>query len=436
MALNDTQLQTVASKLFLLQPAASTKLTKPVDSTGADSLATRLDPIGSDARWSGWGIGVVDFTKSLSSPRIWLHNGDDAWRVGSTAKVAILLAAAQLRDDVRWVQETKLLSTPAEYDELFALPKLWNLSPLAGVREIASTARAPRISTIFDFTKAPAVDFAGPEPGTPDFANILDRLALVQGKAVHEAHLNWPLATDFDFSERLWLAGARSDNVAATSCMSEIGLAYLKAVQRAYGLFEPRKGMHLLLAGPYSVERRGIPVSVGSTATYRPLVGIERNRVKDALYDPATKRFDDQDSWIPGSAAALAAYLSAWIQTDLVSLRHGLSRGQIAHDMISAYLSRGTPGRETHSFIANGVKSVATVTLQRSKIGLLGKEDGAPRPLNAEFVYLETKERLPSTLEMKYGVVVAGIQHRPDPVLTASMTVALGKAIHEALAAP
>jgi hypothetical protein len=147
LPLSDAQLKELAGKLFLLQPLTSMRLTKPVNSTGANDLSARLDVLATDARFSEIGVGVADFTKSVTAPRIWLLNGGDSWRVGSA--IAMLPAA-------------------------------------------------------------PKVDFFGPDADMPDAPGITDHLALVTGSTTAKAHLTFPLATDFDFSERLWLAGARS----------------------------------------------------------------------------------------------------------------------------------------------------------------------------------------------------------------------------------
>ena len=60
-------------------------------------------------------------------------------------------------------------------------------------------------------------------------------------------------------------------------------------------------------------------------------------------------------------------------------------------------------------------KGRADITDQISKIGLLGKADGEPDPLNTEFAYLETKEKAAPHKVMKYGVVVTGIRSKPNP---------------------
>jgi hypothetical protein len=437
LALTDAQWKALGSQLFLLQPAATTKLPKPT-TTVAGGLSAKLDFLKTDALTKHFGIAVVDLTGGASSPVVWMNNEGVAWRAGSTAKVALLLAAVQLRDDVRVARS--IVPSTTDMDELFASSRLWTMgkNPKLGLTQIAGPDHAPRISTIFDFSGAQA-EFAGPNADTPDMTDITNRVNAV----TPHGHLTWPVTTDFDFSERLWLVGGRSDNVAATSCVSELGVAYLKAVQRAYGLFDP-PAMSLLLAGPYS-ETKGmtsVPVSNASaTIKYRPLQDIEKHDVTDAL-KTAPGVFNDQRSWEPTSALALTAYMIALMQDELVSFGHGLSFGNVGSTTIRANLSHGGP-ISTQSFIAKGVASVTNVTKQITKIGLLGIEDKEPGPLNCEFAYLETTENTvppPPPKTMKYGVVVTGIRSKNNPDGTpgphaAAVTAALGKAIHQALAA-
>lgn len=442
MSLTSAQVKSLSTDMTLMQPVKNIRLPKPVNSTGASSLAAKLDKFQTDPDFANWGIGVVDYTKSSSSPSIWLSDGraadpkrklstsDTPWRAGSTGKIAILLAAAQLRDDVRAIQDGKLLKTPEEFDAFFARADLWQLSPVFRTSQIAS-GHAPRISTIFDFTKTPA-DFAGPAVSGPDFIkNILHHATRVK-----PAHLDWTSTTNFAFSERLWLCGALSDNVAATSCISEIGIGYLKAVQRAYGLFDDANGMHLLLSNDYKPIPAKISVSPGSKLNYRGVVDVEFHHVTDAL-QTAPGKFTDQSSKEPGSACALLAYLIAFREKKF--LPRSTASSNAAFGVITDFLSHGG-SEQTQSFIANGVAKAAKVDLQISKIGLLGKADGEPGPLNCEFAYLETHEKSGAPKPRKYGVVVTGIKHRVDSTGTvtraaSTLTEDLGEAIHRALSA-
>jgi hypothetical protein len=438
MKLTADQLKKIAGELFLMQPDANRKLPVPkkTPKTATKDFAKKFDAIAADADFSKWGIGVIDFTKDKFNPDIWLLNEGKPWRIGSTGKIAIILAAVQLRADVRAIQFLKILSTPQDFDDLFAMDALWRLSPVTGTGAMASKATAPRISTIFDFTRSDEADFQGPRPGDAAFADIIDRLAAKTTHSVATAHLKWPLNTEFAFSERFWLAGANSDNVGADSCMSEIGVAYVRAVQRAYGLFDPRKGMHMLVNGPYSHmndDHGGVttvPITTGSTVFYRNLQGPEMVHVTDALKKGAT--FSDQDSWEAGSAASLTAYMIAFIQQRFTATSTPFKSTLDAFETIKANLSHGNNPRETSSFIAEGVKKVANVKLELSKVGLLGTDEGERGSLNTEFAYLETEEKTGTHQARQYGVVVTGIQDSDDTDAT-DLTENLGKAIHLAL---
>jgi hypothetical protein len=153
LTLSDPQLRDIADKLFLLKRPAPMKLPKPVNA-GPDSFTAKFAPIAADPRYKDMGIGVVDFTQG-GFPKVWLHNGDRAWRIGSTCKLALHLAAVQLRDDVRELQTppTKgLISSSADFDELFAMKKLWGLARGADREAIQQIARRrKRTADLDDF---------------------------------------------------------------------------------------------------------------------------------------------------------------------------------------------------------------------------------------------------------------------------------------------
>ena len=411
MALSDADLQKVADQLFLLKHLAPTKLTTPANTP---ALATKLDPIVAVDEFKNLGIGVVNFTADPANPTTYLHNGDDSWRVGSTGKVAILLAAMQLRDDVRQVQALSLISTAKDYDSLFSSPKLWSKSKFADARKLGSPASAPRISTMFDVIKTPA-EFIGPDADSPRKADIFTRV-----QAGGSGHLQWQLALDFDFTERLWLGGALSDNVAATSLLSEIGVDYVKAVQRAYGLYDDAHKRGLLLAGPYANMKDNTPVNNDTPPpTYRPLQHIEFSNVKDGMFNPASHAFDDHRSFEGATAAALTAYMIALMKNELVDPDHTDTRGIQGCNTIRNNLSNGDTN-ETRCVLAEAVAAAGgTVSKRISKIGLLGKPDGEPGPLDCEFSYVEVSSG------PKFAMIVTGTN--------VPTTQDLGKAIFNAV---
>jgi hypothetical protein len=284
--------------------------------------------------------------------------------------------------------------------------KLWQKAPDPKARQIASKERAPRISTIFDFSGAVA-QFQGPDADAPDEAVIVGKL---HGPPA-DKHLDWAVASTLDFTEKLWLATARSDNLGAATCVSEIGVAYIKAIQRAYGLFvdDVHSPMRLLEAtGHHKIEAKR--VSPRTALTYRPLQNLESQRVEDAIKD-RNGHFTDHRSSIGGSAAALLAYMIALQQDKLTSFGHtAADLGKAGCNTIRHNVSTDSP-LTTRSAIEEGVKTTGTVvTKQLSKIGLLGTEDGEPDDFNCEWAYLETKEPGAAGKVKKYGVVATGIR--------------------------
>lgn len=450
MTFSPSELEAIRDQLFLVQ--GHTALTLPTNSVDADGnddpMVTNLESmINADLGLIDLGIGVANFTKDPGKPQTFLHNGPDPWRIASTGKLAVLLAAVQLRDDVRLVKESTGSTDPKAYDALFAMPELWrplhpfDLGVLFRNSQIAQrmnaadrpTNHCPRVSTMFDLTKDP-IDFRGPT--MTDDAN---KRTLVNKLGWHPphapVHLTWARVPKFEFSELIWLMGDLSDNVAATACISEIGIAYLKAVQRAYGLFDASRGAHLLLAQGYDRVPSGVRVpGAAAGVTLRPLRDTEKNDVTDALWTGRKTGYSDHSSGEPGSATALLAYMIALVQNRLVSSRNDLARGRdngseacatIRGNLSTGAGYAGPAVPATTSYIANGLDGVTTVSVQLSKIGILYESDGEPPPgLDCEFVYLETAQGV-SGKKMKYGVVVTGIRH--------SIETKLAQNIHQIL---
>ena len=439
--LSDAQLTQIAQKIFVMGDPAKTKLPKPTMS-GPPAFKAALDPIATQVDFKDAGIGVIDFTLDAKNPNIWLHNEDKPFRIGSASKIAMMLAAVQLRLDVRRIMDLKLISTAADFDALFRNRKLWKKAkpPQDQMQAIADADSVPLISKIFDFTKDP-VDFMGPDAdGRTDPAvqlGIVSRLPADQ-------ELPWEKWTDFTFSERLWLTGCLSDNVAATSCVSEIGVPYIKAVQRAYGVADRPHGMHLFASSGYDT----IPASTTPPASPPPrrLTGVEPIPVLDFWKD-SKGTFTDQKSWVPGSAAALTAYMIALMTNTLGDDPAGdpvitlLDRTQ-ACDTIRNNLADGGVHAIESFLIEDGVKSVPHTTVMRqiNKIGILKKSDGAKAPLVCEFVYVETKQvpapPPPQREVMKYAVIAVGLiddTSTPAGHNAAVKSSALGAAVHKAL---
>jgi hypothetical protein len=433
---SDAQLDRIAQVIFAAGDR-SQRVARPLPS-GSVAFKAALDPLATT--FANAGLAVIDFTRDPASPDVWLHNEDKAFRIGSASKIGMMLAAVQLRHDVRRILDLspQIITQPDEFDEVFRNPDLWAKAkgPPLEMQEIAGADNAPLVSKILDFDKAP-IDFAGPDPDqqttNANRQKVLDKLA--PGHA-----LTWKTHPALSFSERLWLAGNVSDNVAATSCVSDLGVPYIKAVQRAYGLADhPDGGMHLLASGPYTT----IPKSTAPPAPPPPrqLTHVEPIPVEDLLFDPKTGGFTDKKSSVPGSAAALAAYMIALMTngfTDPGSAQALAASRTIKNNLadkffpsIASFLVDGPKGDGL-----DGISSITNVNRLINKIGILKRIDGVKNPLVCEFVYIETEEPVaspaPARNKMQYAVIATAIT--PSASLRAAQrSAALGIAVHKAL---
>jgi hypothetical protein len=236
----------------------------------------------------------------------------------------------------------------------------------------------------------------------------------------------------------LWLAGCISDNVAATACVSQIGTPYIRAVQRCYGLADTAHGMHLFASHGYDP----IPAPKKSGPGPQPprrLPKAEPIHVED-FWRAKSGAFTDQMSWVPGSAAALTAYMVALMTDKFAGPGADPVAGLLTCRTIRNNLADGGPNAIV-SFLIDGVESVphTTVSRQINKIGILKTRDGAKSPLICEFVYAETKQvpapPPPRREVMKYAVVAVGLFDDMSAAghTAAEKSIALGKAVHEAL---
>jgi hypothetical protein len=396
LSLTDAQVQRV---LNLIAAGRGSSLSPPAntdDDSAPANLAARMSSIATDARFAGVGIGVIEFT--TAPPKVWLQHGDLAFRLASTGKLGMLLAAMQLRADVQAVT-TALGAIPEPVDESFAL--IMGLIPSVHFKEVAKTGvHAPRISTIFDLSGA-----------TPDFRGVGDTLS--------HSHLSWSIAKDVSFWERMTMAGAISDNTAAASCISQIGITYMKAVQRLYGLFDPPNDMHMLLASGYGNPPRamGTPpkkvsfpeIPAASSPTFRRMDAVENQRVVDVLTTVMDgKASNSTFSSQGGSAAALTAYMLALVKKTLIDAK--ASEDIVKHltsiDFTNACLT------------FDGVGRSATLTGGFAKVGILDA-------IRTEFAFVEAGGK-------RFAVVATGLRGKQGLSMVGQGR-ALGQAVFDAL---
>ena len=120
------QLDKIADCIVILRDRKTTRLKRPV-TLQTFAFENAMDPIASDTNLKDVGFGIIDFTGNKTSPNIRLVNGGEPFRIGSTAKIAMMLAAVQLRTDVRNILglSPQIVTTPAEFDALYANATLW-----------------------------------------------------------------------------------------------------------------------------------------------------------------------------------------------------------------------------------------------------------------------------------------------------------------------
>jgi hypothetical protein len=433
MALTDAQIKTISAKISVADGFGGQL---PIPSNNDAGLETQMKAVvAANAGFADIGLGVIDFTTG-SHPKIWMQNPGKVWRLASASKVGLLFAAAQLRVDVQQVMDLKIISSPEEFDALFQDARLWKLSTIRNARQIASAP--PRISTLFDFAKIP-IDYAGPDINHPDITAISTKLTAKGG-------LKEATVPDFAFSELLWMAAAKSDDLAADCCVSEIGVPYIKAALRKYGLFQEdeKKGMRFLLSegfdGQFNRAASGMAVN-GGTKHYRSWAGFEDGHaVTDKMSGIG---FRSNQS---GSPAAMTAYMIAMMGNQLAEDPRIFFDGTAGCTLIRNNLSNGKPPT-LGCYFANGIKQgvpavngggtggvndIATITRQIDKVGILNVSSGELKPdgsaggfLVTDCVYLETKETAAASKTMKYAVVALGMQ--------TDVFARLGQPVHKAL---
>jgi hypothetical protein len=435
--LTDAELDRIVQVIFAAGDR-SQRLARPVAS-GSAAFKDALDPLAT--AFPDPGIAVLDFTLDATQPDIWLYNEDKPFRIGSASKIAMMLAAVQLRQDVRRILDLspQIITQPDEFDEVFRNPDLWAKAkgPVLEMKDIAGADSAPLVSKILDFNKTP-IDFDGPDPDqqttSANRKKIVDKLP-----ADHE--LRWSTSPALSFSERYWLTGCLSDNVAATWCISDLGPAYIKAVQRAYGLADhPSGGMHLLASG-HHIDIPKSKTTASAPPPTRQLKHVEPIPVEDRWFDKKTGGFTDKKSWLPGSAAALAAYMIALMTngfTDSPGNASALAASRTIQrnladkfrPSIASFMVDGPDGDGS-----DGIASISNIDRELNKIGILRRHDGSKTGLICEFVYLETSEPFApagARDKMKYAVIVAGLAPAGGKE-SAERSAALGIAVHRAL---
>ena len=253
------------------------------------------NPAGSKPRQGGW------------------HDQDEHF-VASMAKLALGVAACQLRDDLR--ASADLTKARTLRDAWTGLKAHWAGSPSSLVQRLARMrdSALPRYARVFDVsfnvTGLPSdLDFDADSPaqrnGAFTDADFADLQKLNDGMHGVSNAAAYKILVGRRFLDVLHLALRWSNNWAASACLDVLTVNYVMTCLAQLGLFAPgaQRGLHLggWYAGPVkpmSIQPVSVPV------------------VKDSKGNVASKEFTPRSS--QASSAAAAATLMACLSKGLV----------------------------------------------------------------------------------------------------------------------
>ncbi len=284
----------------------------------ASGLQTCLNTVMKDARFREISVALVDLTGGISQPEFAGFNHKQQIPAREPSKLAAMLAAFQLRHDLRILMKTqpdvakgldtvfaearsrwKAAQTAAGPSEGFAGPitKRGNVVFVSGKPIPLSDPKSPQLETIFRPIQ-PGEDVAVEFTDTGEEENPLRDLveAAFTGPATDRAQAVQKLH-DLGFRQRLALTMGPSrvaSDLVAPTVIRDIGYAYITSVLLQYGLYDPNRGGGLWLGSDYDrSEWQGAPASsltkvrggarsatAGSLATFLTLL------MQDRLVDP------------------------------------------------------------------------------------------------------------------------------------------------------
>jgi len=185
------------------------------------------------------------------------YNGNEVDAVGSQAKVAVLLAAMELRTMVRrFANDLGIVSSQLLLDSLKLLaPKILNKVPLIKSAQDIRGRRLPitDLQRLPDYERILEINDSGP-----------DLTINFKGAIAAEVDTN-KKKKDYDFGRSLFDMIVNNGDETAQNCIDALGYAYINGALEAGGFFErpqptdPTTFQGIWVGGNYAVERiRGV----------------------------------------------------------------------------------------------------------------------------------------------------------------------------------
>jgi hypothetical protein len=350
-------------------------------------------------------LALVRFDQNPPAVALW--KPDDPVLIASMGKLAILYAAFQLLEDVRTIART-FPTTTAASEVNAELRNAWAAAGAARLATIANSPHIARLEHIFDFRPLEGVprrpgdihflgmrrcgisDIRQDFPVDSETVNLARRLeGLPHGL---NSASNVRTIAGLSFAERLWMTTVWSDNIAASSCIWDVGLGYIQALMYDSGLFsDDRSGLWLSRTFNESMpQNHGTRLGV-SPSLFSPPVTLKKQN---------------------GTARALAALLVA-IETDaLISPEAVADMKRLLRPLDRITVEGVSP--DPHFGIAGPIETVFSPAVFRhdvlSKAGLYTqKRDDAEGVLPfATFCDWSSLDLETSTGRSKLGVIILG----------------------------
>jgi Beta-lactamase enzyme family len=328
------------------------------------ALTTALNPLALLNDFRDMCVAVVDLTGLTSpdltaTPAFWGWNLSEATTVGSTSKLAVMLAAFELRRVVQAAHAGRPADPLSDVTE--AVVKDWAAASDSESRDIAS--RPPTFTQIFD----PFFEFSPPTSTEAELDEIDDAPTPEKVAAL-------------SFADRLRLMCEWSENIASSMCARDLGFAFIRATLLQTGLYVPgTKGER---------DKGGLWVGAefgkgGAGPTY--------------VAPPLRGRRDPVGGFIHGGTARSIATL-------LTALALGRLDG--SDEMMNLLKKRGS--NEARSYIAEGL---ATRTMPGTTVSVWSKIGIVPTPDTRSDAAI-VEEKTFGTVTCRY--VVAALRSRGE----------------------
>jgi hypothetical protein len=322
-----------------------------LDADLSSCLSQKASNWQANAELANVSMAIVDMSANPVSPRYAGFQDDVQMSIASTAKIAAMYAAYQLREDCRFLaQSLSTLNDPASVSQAVLTSSVAKWSDPANPAHLQAIAQSPpKLDQIFDFTQDNDgwhVDFRRTSAQTPSAdpapadAAVRDQIKTnlnslddaVDNSSTAQARRD--VLRKVNFLEWLRLMVGFSNNVAAGFCIRSLGFPFIGALMQQAGLVDLNAGTGLWLAMDYD------PMHAEDTWTGHLLAGIMQG----------------------GNAKMLAKFFTLLLQGSLVN-------GTASTEMLG--LMDGDIWRGADSFLGANIQAGGGNRIC-TKIGILG----------------------------------------------------------------